>query len=124
MFAQRGASIASAARDSLDLMLFGRRSAPVPDLLQSGTDTLEAELLAEKAAALGRSGRVLETALLAYRAAAEQDAETRVDLAYAAAEAAQAHFIQRELSGHRNHDDVVQRLGVPREVLGKIGARR
>lgn len=105
-------------------MHYGRRSAPLPGLLRSGADTLEAELLAEKAAALGRSGEALEKALLAYRTAVEQGAASCVDLAYVAAEAAQAHFIQRELSGRRSHDDVIRRLDIPREVLGKIGARR
>ncbi|MFC3690727.1 DUF6665 family protein [Chenggangzhangella methanolivorans] len=103
-------------------MHFSRRPAQLPDLLRSGADTLEVELLAEKAAALGRSGERLEKALDAYRAAGDDPARRR-SLAFAAAEAAHAHFIQRELSGHRSHDDVVRRLAIPPEVFGKIGAR-
>lgn len=103
-------------------MMFGRRPAAPPDLLRSGADTLEAELLAEKAAALGRSGEAMERALAAHRAF-EGARDERRALAYAAAEAVHAHFIQRELSGHRSHDDVVRRLRILPEVLGKIGAK-
>ena len=94
---------------------------PFADLLRSGADTLDAEILAEKASALGRSGAALEKALAALRACAEPREERRA-LAYAAAAAAQAHFIQRELSGWRRHDDVIRQFDIPPEVLGKIGA--
>lgn len=104
-------------------MRFNRPSSALPDLLRSGADTLEVELLAEKAAALGRSGEALEKALAVHRAAVETASPERVALAFAAAEAAQAHFIQRELSGHRRHDDVVRRLSIPPEIFGKIGAK-
>ncbi|WP_026362810.1 DUF6665 family protein [Methylopila sp. M107] len=88
--------------------------------LATGADSIDAEILAEKAAALGRSGEAAAKALAAYRAAA---GEARTALAYAAAEAVLALFIQRELTGMRSHADVIRQLDIPSAVLGKIGAK-
>lgn len=90
-----------------------------PELL--GENELEAEILAEKAAAIGRTGEALRKAL--DRLACEPPGDARRALAYAAAEAAQAFFIQRELMGMRSHAEVVRQYGVPPEVLGKVGAK-
>ena len=89
-------------------------------LIATGGDSLEAEILAEKASALGRAGRRLEAALEAHKAA---EGEERRLLAYRAADAAQAFFIQRELTGMRRHDEAISRYAIPREVLAKIGAK-
>lgn len=92
-----------------------------PRLLATGGESLEAEILAEKASALGRSGRAVERALEALRRA-RADEDRRL-LAYRAADAVQAFFIQRELMGLRRHDEAVARYAIPREVLAKIGAK-
>lgn len=86
----------------------------------TGEASLQAEIMAEKAAALARTGEAVVKALDAWRDAPEPEKGAR---AYAAAEAVQSLFIQRELMGLRAHGDVVAQLGVPREVLSKIGAR-
>lgn len=90
--------------------------------LATGADQLDAEIAAEKASALGRSGQALAKAMAVLNAA--EPGEARVELAYAAAEAAQAFFIQRELMGFRQHAEVVRDYGLTPEVLGKVGAKR
>ncbi len=88
---------------------------------EASFNVLEHELLAEKAAALGRSGeRVAET--LAKLRAHRGDAEERRRLVKAAADAVYGYFIQRELCGFRRHDDVIRDYGIPREVLVRLGA--
>ena len=86
----------------------------------TGAASLEAEIMAEKAAALGRGGEAVAKALDAWRAA---EGAERTALAYAAAEAVQSLFIQRELMGMRSHAEVVRQFGVPPEIVSKIGAR-
>lgn len=83
---------------------------------------LEAEVAAEKAAALGRAGRALEEALDQLRAA--EDEEDREALLLAAAEKTQGYFLQRELVGLRDHRDIVRSYDIPRAVLVRIGVRR
>lgn len=89
-------------------------------LIATGGESLEAEILAEKATTLGRAGRRLEAALEAHKAAEGKD---RRLLAYRAAEAAQAFFIQRELMGMRRHDEAISKYAIPHDVLAKIGAK-
>lgn len=89
--------------------------------LLTGRESVDAEIAAEKAAALGRAGRRLEKAMAAFRATSP-GAERRL-AAYAAAEAVQAYFIQRELMGQRNHAEIIRQHDIPQEVLGKIGAK-
>ena len=93
---------------------------PAP-LIVSGLDTLESELLAEKATALGRAGEAAERALARLRAHPERD-ETREKLLKAAARAVHHFFIQRELCGLRRHNDVIRDFAIPREVLVRLGA--
>ncbi|MDR7219643.1 DUF6665 family protein [Aminobacter aminovorans] len=84
-------------------------------------NVLEYELLAEKAAALGRSGdRVGEA--MAKLTAHQGDTERRRVLVKAAADAVYAYFIQRELCGLRKHDDAIRDYAIPREVLVRLGA--
>lgn len=84
-------------------------------------NVLEYELLAEKAAALGRSGdRVGEA--MAKLTGHQGDAEERRVLVKAAADAVYAYFIQRELCGLRKHDDAIRDYAIPREVLVRLGA--
>ena len=84
-------------------------------------DPLEAELLAEKAAGLGRSGRQVEAALAALAAAARDDAD-RPRLLRAATEAVYFFLIQRELCGLRDHRPAIAHYGIPSEVLSRLGA--
>jgi len=89
-----------------------------------GVDTGEAvlrhELLAEQAAALGRTGEKLESALTALEAA---DAAARPQALRAAADAAWCFFVQREVMGLRDRTAVIAQYRIPREVLNRIGAR-
>lgn len=80
------------------------------------------EVLAEKAATLGRSGRALETALATLRAA---DAHADRDmLVQKAADAAHAYLIQREVCGIHGLGAPLEDFGVPSEVRVRIGASR
>ena len=88
----------------------------------SGLDLLGHEILAEKAAALGRAGRKVETALARLREHDGED-EERAALLKQAADAVHAYFIQRELCGLRRHDSVIREHGIPRAVLVRLGAR-
>jgi hypothetical protein len=92
----------------------------------SGMSALEYELLAERANALGRHGRKVELALAELKAwdPARRSAEQRDDLLYEAADAVWALFIQREICGLRNSADVIQRYGIPKEVLARLGVVR
>ena len=84
-------------------------------------NVLEYELLAEKAAALGRAGgRVSEA--LAKLNAHQGDADQRRVLLKTAVDAVYAYFIQRELCGLRRHDDAIRDYAIPREVLVRLGA--
>ena len=98
-------------RDSLDLIRTVR-----PD---AGTSALEHEILAERAASLGSAEQRVVKAVTALAAAAGDDHEERL------AEARKVvweYFVQRELVGFRRHNDVIQDLQIPREVLAGLGA--
>lgn len=79
------------------------------------------EVLAEKAAALGRTGKAIERHLATLAANSDPDAHDR--LAQAAADAVQGLIIQRELSGLRDHRRVMEDFGIPRDVILRIGVR-
>ncbi|WP_300376657.1 DUF6665 family protein [Henriciella sp.] len=80
---------------------------------------LEAEVAAEKAAALGRAGRALEKAILRLDSA-ESEAE-REALLIDAAQKTQGYFLIRELNGLRDQRDIIQSFDIPRAVLNRIG---
>lgn len=85
-------------------------------------DLLGHEILAEKAASLGRAGmHVQET--LARLAEAGGDREERASLLKAAADAVHAYFIQRELCGMRRHDAAIREYDIPKAVLARLGAQ-
>jgi hypothetical protein len=97
-------------RDSLDLIRTVR-----PD---AGTSALEHEIMAERASSLGAAEQRVVKAVAAL-AAAGGDPDARL------AEARQVvweYFVQRELVGFRKHNDVIQELSIPREVLAGLGA--
>jgi hypothetical protein len=84
-------------------------------------DALGHEIMQEKAAALGRAGDQAAEALARLKAAAK-DAPERPVLLRDAAARVHVWFIQRELCGMRRHADVIRELGIPNEVLARLGA--
>ena len=109
-----------------------------PSSLGSGSvsdvlfDALGHEILAEKASALGRAGERAAACLARLDAygsgregggtVTEHDSQRGL-LLKDAVEAVYAFFIQRELCGLRRHEAVIRELGIPREVLVRLGAR-
>lgn len=89
--------------------------------VETGEAVLRYELLQEQAAALGRQGARLETALAALGAHA--GGEGRAGLVREAADAAWCFFVQREVMGLRDRAAVIAQYAIPREVLNRIGAR-
>ncbi|TPL64886.1 DUF6665 family protein [Mesorhizobium sp. B2-3-15] len=83
-------------------------------------DALGHEILAEKAAALGRAGQRVEETLARLRDNGND--ELRPRLLKDAAVAVHAYFIQRELCGLRKHDAVIREYNIPRAVLVRLGA--
>ncbi|MBN9222544.1 MAG: hypothetical protein J0I79_31810 [Mesorhizobium sp.] len=83
-------------------------------------DALGHEILAEKAAALGRAGQKVEETLARLRDNADEALRAR--LLKEAAVAVHAYFIQRELCGLRKHDAVIREYNIPRAVLVRLGA--
>ena len=74
--------------------------------------------MAERASSLGAAEQRVVKAVAAL-AAAQEDRDERL------AEARQVvwqYFVQRELVGFRRHNDVIQELSIPREVLVGLGA--
>lgn len=90
--------------------------------VETGASVLDAEILAEKAAALGRAGRRVQQRLEAL-AAFDGPADERLRLILSAADAVYGFFVQRELCGLIKHDDVVAHYGIPGEVLARVGAK-
>ena len=90
--------------------------------LQTGVDVLDYELMAEKAASLGRAGYYAEQ-YLRRLSEYEGDAEDRARLLKETAEAVHAWFIQRELCGLRRHDSLIREYAIPKEVLARLGAK-
>lgn len=96
-----------------------------PLLPRTGIAVLEAEMAAEQASALGRTGRDLEVALERLRAFdAEGGARSdRPALVQAAADAAFNYFVQRESVGINDHRAAIRDYAIPRDVLNRVGAR-
>jgi hypothetical protein len=104
----------------MSLRLPGQNFSPASR--QTGVDVLDYELMAEKAASLGRAGYYAEQYLGRLRDY-EGDAEDRAVLLKKTADAVYAWFIQRELCGLRRHDSVIREYAIPREVLVRLGAK-
>ena len=88
---------------------------------EAAFDALGHEILAEKAAALGRTGQRVEETLKKLRENSEDDHRAR--LLKEAAAAVHAYFIQRELCGLRKHDAVIREYNIPKAVLVRLGAK-
>lgn len=97
-------------RDSLDLIRTVR-----PD---AGTSALEHEILAERASSLGAAERKVIDAITAL----ENSGDDRTAALARARKVVWEYFVQRELVGFRRHNDVIQELRIPREVLVGLGA--
>jgi hypothetical protein len=87
------------------------------------SESLAHELMAERAAALGRAGQAVETALARLRDADAADPADRAHLLKAAAEAVWAFFVQREVCGFRDQRGVIAEYRIPKAVLARLGAR-
>lgn len=85
-------------------------------------DPLGAEIMAEKAATLGRAGEKVEK-MISLLEAHQGDETSRKLLLSRTADAVFAYFVQRELCGFRRHDGVIREYRIPREVLIRLGAR-
>lgn len=92
----------------------------------SGLNLLEYELMSERADALGRHGLKVEKAIAALSVLhdAATTPEHREQLLNEAADAVWAFFIQREICGLRSNRDAVQRYGIPKEVMARLGIIR
>jgi hypothetical protein len=95
-------------------------------------DALGHEILAEKASALGMAGERaaacvarLNASRLADAAPESRDRNEALHdrLLREACDAVYAWFIQRELCGLRRHDAIIREVGIPREVLVRLGAK-
>lgn len=92
----------------------------------SGLNLLEYELMSERADALGRHGLKVEKAIAALSVLSDPHTapERREQLLNDAADAVWAFFIQREICGLRSNRDAVQRYGIPKEVMARLGIIR
>ena len=89
---------------------------------ESALNLVDQEIIGEMASSLGNAGRKVEACLARLRASGgEGDAHTA--LLKATADAVYAYFIQRELCGLRRHETLIRDMGIPREVLVRLGAR-
>ncbi len=90
---------------------------------ETGLNVLEAEILSEAAAALGRAGARAEAALARLSDPVAEETAGRDVLLKDAAEAVWSLFIQREACGLRDQRQVIADLRIPRAVLARLGAR-
>lgn len=100
---------------------FSERFGALVDRNAVGSAGFEAELVSERAAALGRAGRKVEAALAALNEA--DPGSDREALLKTAARAVWAFFVQREACGFRDQKGVIAHYGIPRAVLLRLGAR-
>jgi hypothetical protein len=87
----------------------------------AGSDAFAQELVSERAAALGRAGNAVETAMARLNEGA--DGLDREALLKAAAHAVWAYFVQREALGLRDQKGVIAHYAIPKAVLARLGAR-
>lgn len=87
-----------------------------------GFEAVELEMLAERAAAIGRLGRRVEETLAAV-AAHRGEAREREELLAIAGEALWFYVVQREVLGWYDHEVAFAAYRVPGEVLRRMGPR-
>lgn len=92
----------------------------------TGLNLLEYELMSERADSLGRHGLKVEKAIAALEVLKDGSTtpERREQLLNDAADVVWAFFIQREICGLRSNRDAVQRYGIPKEVIARLGIVR
>lgn len=90
--------------------------------LDTGASILDYEIQEERALALGMAGRRVEAAMGRLNDPAIVEAEGREVLLKAAAREVWMFFIQREACGLRDHKPVIEYYGIPKAVLGRLGA--
>ncbi|MCB1419857.1 MAG: hypothetical protein KDJ74_13010 [Notoacmeibacter sp.] len=78
------------------------------------------EAAAEIAVSLGIAGKKVEATLAALKATDKGD-PAREERLKAAAKAVHAYFIQREIIGLRRHQLIIREMGIPGEVLARLG---
>lgn len=89
---------------------------------KTGVDTaLNVEIMEEKAASLGRAGKLVEKTLAALYACDAAD-PSRPAQVQAAADALYAYLIQRELCGLRDQEAAIRSYNVPTEVVAILGS--
>jgi hypothetical protein len=103
-------------------------------MVRTGQDVLEYELRQEQAATIGRLARELRDALAALDAfdrradggntTADRRDPQRAPLVDAAASALLNFVVQRECSGFRGTEQVLEDYAVPAEVRAKMGVTR
>jgi hypothetical protein len=97
---------------------------PLSRIAARNVESVEAEIIQEKAASLGRMSKRLHDALArleAHDAAPTDDAEDRAALVAAAGEALWYYVIQREAAGLRATEEVLRDFRIPREVYNRMG---
>jgi hypothetical protein len=97
---------------------------PTRKARESAHESINEEIAAEKAGALGRVGRKAEEALARLRDfdAGTLPHEDRDGVLKAATSAVWNLFIQREVLGLRNQKTIIDEYQIPREVLRKLGS--
>ncbi|HEX5380427.1 MAG TPA: DUF6665 family protein [Phenylobacterium sp.] len=90
---------------------------------ETGAGILDAEIVSEKAATLGRAGRKAQEALARLDDPQVVESEGREALLKLAADAVWKFFIQREACGLRDQGPVIRDMKIPRAVLVRLGAR-
>ena len=93
--------------------------------VMSGMATLEYELMAERAHALGRHGTAVEKAIAALKNAQGKPLDTieRERLLDDASEAVWGLFVHRETCGLRNDEEVIKDYDIPPQVMARLGAK-
>jgi hypothetical protein len=91
---------------------------------ETGQSVLEFELMAEEAQALGDAGRAVESALKMLgdakgASAPPEEIDKFLDIA---ANAVWNLFVQREVCGMRNGQDVIELYSIPDKVLARLGS--
>lgn len=90
--------------------------------VKTGASALEAELLGEKAFALGLAARAVEAALAELSACAAASPD-RAALVQTCADKVHAFFIQREIMGFSDHNHPIAYYAIPGDVLSKVGVK-
>ena len=91
------------------------------DRIESGFATLEYEIAEERASALGRLGRRLETALSALAGCDGTDPKIRSGLLKEARHSFWLLVVQREACGFNNNAQIIRDYAVPDEVHAHLG---